>query len=718
MSKEATKTKKTTKKKTPAKKYLVIVESPAKASTIGKFLGSNYKIEASMGHIRDLPKSQMGIDIEHDFEPKYITIRGKGELLSKLKREAKAADKVFLATDPDREGEAISWHLLHALKLGEDKDIQRITFNEITKSAVKRSITEAREIDMDLVDAQQARRVLDRMVGYTVSDLLWKKVKKGLSGGRVQSVALRIICDREEEIREFIPEEYWTIGAQLQNEQKKKFEARFYGKEDKKMELPNQNIVQDIVTEVEKNDFVVREVKKGTRQKKPVAPFTTSTMQQEASKHLNMATQKTMMIAQQLYEGVHVKGEGNVGLVSYIRTDSFRISDEAYTAAVDYIANTYGKEYVNPERIEYKSKGKTQDAHEAIRPTNVLRTPDSIKESLSKDQYKLYKLIWERFVASQMSPALYDTLQIKMKAGVYDFRASGSHLVFRGFLEVYNKGEEESEVQIPQLKEGDIIQAVQIIPEQHFTQPPARFTDASLIKTLEEIGVGRPSTYAPTLTTIQARHYVTKEAKVLYPTELGEVVNDIMKTYFTDIVDIDFTANMEKRLDEVEMGHEEWKQIIRDFYPGFHEAVENAIEKLAKVEIKDEVTDVICEKCGRNMVIKYGRYGKFLACPGFPECQNAKPFFEEAGVSCPECGGKVLIRKTKKGRTYYGCENNPECGFMSWNKPTGEKCPSCGSYLVEKGKKNPKIICSNEKCGYVKEIEPESEQEIQEENQK
>lgn len=711
MSKEATKTKKTTKKKTPAKKYLVIVESPAKASTIGKFLGSNYKIEASMGHIRDLPKSQMGIDIEHDFEPKYITIRGKGELLSKLKREAKAADKVFLATDPDREGEAISWHLLHALKLGEDKDIQRITFNEITKSAVKRSITEAREIDMDLVDAQQARRVLDRMVGYTVSDLLWKKVKKGLSGGRVQSVALRIICDREEEIREFIPEEYWTIGAQLQNEQKKKFEARFYGKEDKKMELPNQNIVQEIVSEVENSDFVVREVKKGTRQKKPVAPFTTSTMQQEASKHLNMATQKTMMIAQQLYEGVHVKGEGNVGLVSYIRTDSFRISDEAYAAAVDYITNAYGKEYVNPERVEYKSKGKTQDAHEAIRPTNVLRTPDSIKESLSKDQYKLYKLIWERFVASQMSPALYDTLQIKMKAGVYDFRASGSRLMFSGFLEVYNKGEEEAEVQIPQLEEGDIIKAVQIQPEQHFTQPPARFTDASLIKTLEEIGVGRPSTYAPTLTTIQARHYVTKEAKVLYPTELGEVVNDIMKTYFTDIVDIDFTANMEKRLDEVEMGHEEWKQIIRDFYPGFHEAVEDAIEKLAKVEIKDEVTDVICEKCGRNMVIKYGRYGKFLACPGFPECQNAKPFFEEAGVSCPECGAKVLIRKTKKGRTYYGCENNPECGFMSWNKPTGEKCPECGSYLVEKGKKNPKIICANEKCGYVKETEPESQTE-------
>ncbi len=707
--KEKKQTKKSTGKKSTAKKYLVIVESPAKANTIGKFLGNNYKIEASMGHIRDLPKSQMGIDIAHDFEPKYITIRGKGELLSKLKKDAKAADKVYLATDPDREGEAISWHLLHALNLGEEKDIRRITFNEITKSAVKRSISEAREIDMDLVDAQQARRVLDRMVGYTISDLLWKKVKKGLSGGRVQSVALRIICDREEEIREFIPTEYWSIHAKLADAQQKTFEARFYGKEDKKLELPDEATVKTVLEGLRGQSFVVKEVKKGTRQKKPVAPFTTSTMQQEASKHLNMATQKTMMIAQQLYEGVHVKGEGNVGLVSYIRTDSFRISDEAYEAAIAYIHDTYGKEFVNPERMVYKSKGKTQDAHEAIRPTNVLRTPDSIKESLTKDQYKLYKLIWERFVASQMCPAVYDTLQVKLQAGMYTFRASGSHLTFRGFLEVYNKGEEEAEVQIPVLQEGDVLQAAEILPEQHFTQPPARYTDASLIKTLEEIGVGRPSTYAPTLTIIQTRNYVTKESRNLYPTELGEVVNDIMKTYFPDIVDIDFTANMEERLDEVEMGKEEWKQVIRDFYPGFHEAVENAVEKLAKVEIKDEVTDVICEKCGRNMVIKYGRYGKFLACPGFPECQNAKPFFEEAGVPCPECGGKVLIKKTKKGRTYYGCENNPECGFMSWNKPTGEKCPLCGSYLVEKGKKNPKIVCSNETCGYIQEIESPAE---------
>lgn len=711
--------KKTTKKKATVKKaaktgkkYLVIVESPAKAATIGKFLGNNYKIEASMGHVRDMPKSQMGIDFEHDFEPKYITIRGKGELLGKLRKDAKAADKVYLATDPDREGEAISWHLLHALNLGEEKPISRITFNEITKTAVKKSITEARDIDMDLVDAQQARRVLDRVVGYTISDLLWKKVKKGLSGGRVQSVALRLICDREGEIREFIPEEYWTLGAKLKDADGKVFEAKFYGKDETKAELANEAETNEVLDGLKGKDFAVTDVKTGSRQKKPVAPFTTSTMQQEASKHLNMATQKTMMIAQQLYEGVNVKGEGTVGLVSYIRTDSFRISDEAYEAAVAFIKETYGDAFVNPERIVYKSKGKTQDAHEAIRPTNVSRTPESIKDSLSKDQYRLYKLIWERFVASQMSPAVYDTLSVKLAAGDYTFRASGSRLRFSGFLEAYSKGEEEDEKIIPKLTQGDILQAEQLLPEQHFTQPPARYTDASLIKTLEEIGVGRPSTYAPTLTTIQARHYVTKEAKNLFPTELGEMVDEIMKTYFPDIVDIDFTANMEKRLDDVEMGKEEWKQIIRDFYPDFKKSVENAAEKLEKIEIKDEETDIVCEKCGRNMVIKYGRYGKFLACPGFPECQNAKPYFEEAGVNCPECGGKVLIKKTKKGRIYYGCEHNGDgCDFMSWNKPTGEKCPECGAFLEEKGRKNPKIVCSNEKCGYMKEKPVEEENE-------
>ena len=664
MEKEAKQETKKQKKTKNIKKHLVIVESPAKAKTIKKFLGNTYKIEASMGHVRDFPKSQLGIDMEHDYEPKYITIRGKGELLSKLRKEAKSADKVYLATDPDREGEAISWHLIHALKL-EDKPVSRITFNEITKNAVKKSISGARDIDMDLVNAQQARRMLDRMIGYGISDLLWQKVKRGLSAGRVQSVALRIICDREEEINSFIAQEYWSITAHLLDEQKKPIEAKFYGTEEGKLELHNKEQTDAILNAVEKADFVVTEVKKGTRIKKPVAPFTTSTLQQEASKYLNMATQKTMMIAQQLYEGVDIKGEGTVGLVSYIRTDSFRISDEAYEQAVGFIDETYGKKYVNPERAVYKSKGKTQDAHEAIRPTSAYRTPDSIKESLSKDQYKLYKLIWERFIASQMSPAIYDTLSVKIKSDEYYFKTGGSVLNFEGFLKVYDKTEEEESGKIPKLEQGQRLNKNKIEGIQHFTQPPPRFTDASLIKTLEEIGVGRPSTYAPTLTTIQARHYVIKEGKNLFPTELGETVNDIMKGYFADIVDIGFTANMEDKLDKVEEGKGEWKQIIRDFYPAFHQEVLDAVEKLKKVDIKDEVTDIICEKCGRNMVVKYGRYGKFLACPGFPECQNAKPFYEDAGVACPQCGGKVLIKKTKKGRKYFGCENNPECGFMS-----------------------------------------------------
>ena len=691
----------TNKKEKKTKKNLVIVESPAKAKTIKKFLGTSYKIEASMGHVRDLPKSQMGIDIENDFEPKYITIRGKGELLSKLRKEAKNADKVYLATDPDREGEAISWHLVTALNL-ENRDISRITFNEITKNAVKKSIKEARDIDMSLVDAQQARRVLDRVVGYTISPLLWKKVKKGLSAGRVQSVALRIICDREDEINSFIPEEYWTIEAVLKDKNKK-INAKFWGDTEGKIELKNNEQVESILKEIEKADFVVIDNKKGTRVKKPVAPFTTSTLQQEASKHLNMATQKTMMIAQQLYEGVDIKGEGTVGLVSYIRTDSVRISDEAYEDAKSFIINTFDNEHINPERVIYKSKGKTQDAHEAIRPTSAQRTPESIKESLSNDQYKLYKLIWERFIASQMAPAVYETQSLKIQANNYIFRASGSVLKFKGFLEVYDKNTDDAEGKIPEVEIGNKLNMNDIIPTQHFTQPPPRFTDASLVKTLEEIGVGRPSTYAPTLTTIQARNYVVKESKMLYPTELGEVINDIMKTYFPDIVNIDFTANMEDDLDKVEEGKQEWKQIIRDFYPDFIKAVESAQEKLSKIEIKDEVTDVICDKCGRNMVVKYGRYGKFLACPGFPDCQNAKPFFEDADVNCPKCGGKVQIKKTKKGRKYFGCENNPECDFMSWNKPTGELCPKCGSYMVEKGTKNPKIVCSNVQCGYIEE---------------
>ena len=694
------------KKNKVSKKHLVIVESPAKAKTIKKFLGNTYKIEASMGHVRDLPKSQLGIDMEHDYEPKYITIRGKGELLSKLRREAKSADKVYLATDPDREGEAISWHLLHALNLKE-KPISRITFNEITKNAVKKSISEAREIDMDLVNAQQARRMLDRMVGYTISDLLWQKVKRGLSAGRVQSVALRIICDREEEINSFIPEEYWTITANLIDTHQNEIKAKFYGTEYKKIELYDKQQTDEILQQMEGKEFVVTDVKEGTRIKKPVAPFTTSTLQQEASKYLNMTAQKTMMIAQQLYEGVDVKGEGTVGLVSYIRTDSFRISDEAYEQSIKFIEEMYGKEYINAERILYKSKGKTQDAHEAIRPTNSYYTPEYVKESLTKDQFKLYQLIWKRFIASQMNPAIYHTLSVKIKCDEYQFRTNGSVLKFDGFLKVYDYKEKEETEKIVAVEKDQILYQKEIEAMQHFTQPPPRFTDASLVKTLEEIGVGRPSTYASTLGVIQARNYVTKEAKTLFPTELGEVVNDIMKQYFADIVDIHFTAEMENKLDEVEEGKGEWKQIIREFYPPFHEEVLDAIEKLKKVDIKDEVTDIICEKCGRNMVIKYGRYGKFIACPGFPECHNSKTYYEYAGVACPKCGGKILIKKTKKGRKYFGCEHQPECDFMSWNKPAEKKCPQCGSYMEEKGKKNVKIVCSNMQCGYMEDKKEE-----------
>lgn len=693
------------------KKSLVIVESPAKAKTIKKFLGSSYKIEASMGHVRDLPKSQLGVDVEHDFEPKYITIRGKGELLGKLRKEAKTADKVYLATDPDREGEAISWHLLHALNL-EDKIISRITFNEITKNAVKKSIKEARDIDMDLVNAQQARRVLDRMVGYTISSLLWQKVKRGLSAGRVQSVALRLICDRDEEINSFIAEEYWTIEAVFENASKKSFLAKYYGIKNKKAEIHTQKEAEEILKELKKNPCTVSEVKSGTRVKNPYPPFTTSTLQQEASKYLNMTTQKAMMVAQQLYEGVDIKGEGTVGLVSYIRTDSVRISDEAYEDAKSYVLEQYGQQYLNAQRPVYKSKGKTQDAHEAIRPTSSFRTPDSIKESLTKEQYKLYKLIWERFIGSQMSPAVYETMAVKIQSAEHLLRSSGSILTFKGFLEVYNRGEDtEENTKLPHLEKGESLITSDITPLQHFTQPPPRFTDASLVKTLEEIGVGRPSTYAPTLTTILARNYVVKEQKSLFPTELGEAVNDIMKGYFHDIVNVDFTAHMEDKLDKVEEGSYEWKQIIRDFYPGFQKLVAEAEEKLSKIEIKDEETDIVCDKCGRNMVIKYGRFGKFLACPGFPDCQNAKPFFEDAGVACPLCGAKVQIKKTKKGRKYYGCENNPDCSFISWNKPTGELCPDCGSFLEEKGKKNVKIVCSNEKCGYMTEKPVEENEE-------
>ena len=695
-----------------ANKNLVIVESPAKAKTIKKFLGSKYKIEASMGHVRDLPKSQLGVDIEHDFEPKYITIRGKGELLAKLRKEIKTADKVYLATDPDREGEAISWHLVAALGLEEEK-YRRITFNEITKNAVKKSIAEARDINMSLVNAQQATRILDRIVGYSISDLLWKKVKRGLSGGRVQSVALKLICDREEEIRSFIPEEYWTIDADILSGEKKKFNAKFYGLEGKKIELKTGDEANGIADIIKDKDFAVKEIKKGKRAKKPYPPFTTSTLQQEASKYLNFTAQKTMMVAQQLYEGVDVKGEGTIGLVSYIRTDSVRISDEAYEDIKNYINENVGENYLAPERNVYKSKNNAQDAHECIRPTHASLEPEAIKDSLTKEQYKLYKLIWERTIACQMKPAEYETQAITLLADKYVFKATGSILAFDGFLKIYNRIDDNQEaVLLPVVNEGDLLKASSINTVQHFTQPPARFSDASLIKTLEEIGVGRPSTYAPTIATIIARNYVTKEKKLFYTTELGEAVNEIMKTYFKNIVNADFTAAMETDLDSIEDGKIEWKEIIRSFYPIFNSELQNAQEKLSKLVIKDEVTDVICEKCGSNMVIKYGRYGKFLACPNFPECSNAKPLFESAGVKCPLCGGEVLIKKTKKGRKYYGCENNPDkCAFVSWNKPVDKKCPRCGSYMVEKGTKNVKLLCSNETCGYSEDAPQESAQE-------
>ncbi len=710
VDKTDTKQKKTPAKK-PAAKNLVIVESPAKAKTLKKFLGSSYIIDACMGHVRDLPKSELGIDIENDFEPKYITIRGKGELLSKLRKEVKSAKKVYLATDPDREGEAISWHLMHALKLF-DKECYRITFNEITESAVKKSIKEARELDMQLVDAQQARRSLDRIVGYKISPLLWAKVKKGLSAGRVQSVTLKIICDREEEIENFEPEEYWTIDTEFsksENGKKKNFSAHFYGiqkdGESVKTEIKTRDDADKIVTDIEKSEFCIREIKKGKRAKKPSPPFTTSTLQQESSKTFGYTTAKTMQIAQQLYEGVELQQLGTIGLVSYIRTDSVRISDDAYNEANKYILENFSKEYLPENRNEYKSKGRLQDAHEAIRPTYVSITPDSIKASLTKEQFKLYSLIWERFLASQMAPADYDTVSVKISAGDYIFRASGSILKFDGFQRVYKKDEDEKgeQVILPELSEGEILKLSNLSSQQHFTQPPPRFTEAMLIKTLEENGVGRPSTYAPTITTILQRRYVIKENKAFFPTELGEIVNEIMKNNFKDIVNIDFTAKMEEDLDSIEDGKIDWKGVIRSFYPPFEKELSEAQEKINEIEIKDEETDIICENCGRNMVIKFGKFGKFLACPGFPECKNALPFFEEAGVNCPVCNSRVLIKKTKKGRRYYGCEKNPECSFISWNKPTGEICPECGEFLIEKGSKNKKIVCVNNQCSFSKE---------------
>ncbi|HJD34238.1 MAG TPA: type I DNA topoisomerase [Candidatus Mediterraneibacter tabaqchaliae] len=681
--------------------YLVIVESPAKVKTIKKFLGSSYTVAASQGHVRDLPKSSLGIDIEHDYEPKYITIRGKGDILAALRKEVKKSDKVFLATDPDREGEAISWHLAAALKL-DKKKMRRITFNEITKNAVKASLKAARDIDMNLVDAQQARRILDRMVGYRISPLLWAKVKRGLSAGRVQSVALRLVADREDEINAFIPEEYWTLDAVLKVKgEKRPLTAKFYGTDKKKMTIRSEEELNEILKQVENADFKITDIKTSERIRRAPLPFTTSTLQQEAAKALNFGTQKTMRIAQQLYEGVDIKGNGTVGVITYLRTDSTRIADEADASARAYISSVYGDEYA-AEGQESKNDGKKiQDAHEAIRPTDISRTPASLKESLTRDQFRLYQLIWKRFAASRMAPARYESTSVKIGAGDYCFAVAASKLLFEGFRSVYTEADEEKEesnVLVGGLTMDSVLTKESLDPKQHFTQPPAHYTEASLVKTMEELGIGRPSTYAPTISIILGRRYVTKEAKNLYLTEIGEVVNNIMKQSFPSIVDVNFTANMEGLLDMVEEGKVEWKEIIRNFYPDLDEAVKKAEEELESVKIEDEVTDVICEECGRNMVIKYGPHGKFLACPGFPECRNTKPYLEKIGVPCPVCGKDVVVRKTKKGRKYYGCEDNPECEFMSWQKPSTEKCPECGGYMVEKGNK---LVCANEKCGYV-----------------
>jgi len=695
--------------------YLVIVESPAKAKTIGRFLGKDYKIEASVGHVRDLPKSQMGVDIEHDFEPKYITIRGKGDVINKLKKEAKNAKKVYLASDPDREGEAISWHLSKLLNIDE-KEKCRITFNEITKNAVKNAIKSPRQIDMNLVDAQQARRVLDRVVGYKISPLLWRKVRKGLSAGRVQSVATRLICDREEEIEKFVPEEYWTIMAKLlQTSTKSTFDAKFYGTAGEKMELKNEEQVKKILEELKSSKFVVKKIKTSEKKRSPAPPFTTSTLQQEASRKLGFATKKTMMLAQQLYEGVEIKGTGAVGLVTYIRTDSTRVSAEAQQEAINYIREKYGNEYLPGEARVYKNKSAAQDAHEAIRPTYMSMQPDAIKDSLSKDQYKLYKLIWDRFIASQMASAVYDTVSVDISAGDYIFKANGSKVKFPGFMVLYIEGRddetEDAEMNIPELKEGEEVSLKKMEHKQHFTQPPPRYTEATLVKALEEKGIGRPSTYAPTITTILARGYVEKEKKFLVPTELGKIVTDIMKNHFKDIVDVQFTAQLEDKLDSVETGEKKWVDVMKEFYGPFEKVLKEAESQIGEVNIPDEVTDIKCEKCGRNMVIKNGRYGKFLACPGFPECRNARPILEEAGVNCPKCGGKVMIKKTRKGKKYLGCENNPNCDFMTWNMPAGENCPECGNFLEKKysGKKAV-LKCSNEKCGFEKQ-EEKSEKE-------
>ena len=684
-------------------KNLVIVESPAKAKTIGKYLGKNYTVEASMGHIRDLPKSQLGVDKDNNYNPKYITIRGKGELISKLKREAKKSDKVYLATDPDREGEAISWHLAQILNLDENDEC-RIEFHEITKSAIQSAIKNPRKINVNLVDAQQARRVLDRLVGYEISPILWKKVKWGLSAGRVQSVTLKIICDRENEINSFVPKEYWTIECILHKSKGKKvFTAKLATYKNKKLEIVSKEQSSEIAKDLESNDFIVKQIKKGLKTKNPLPPFTTSTLQQDSNKKLNYSAQRTMSIAQQLYEGVEIKNHGTVGLITYMRTDSMRISDEAQNSASDFIKENYGAEYVPSERRVYKSKKNIQDAHEAIRPTYIQITPETAKNNLTGEQYKLYNLIWCRFVASQMASCVMNTTSVSIENGKYGLKVSGSSIKFEGFMKIYEyslSDEENLSSMLPEFTEGEQLIKKDIKEIKHLTQPPAAFSEATLVKTLEENGIGRPSTYAPIITTLLGRKYIEREKKALKPTELGFIVNNLVSNYFKQIVDVEFTAEMEDKLDKVEEGKENWNKIVDIFYKPLKVSIDIAEKEIAKITIEDKVTDIKCEKCGRNMVIKHGRFGDFLACPGYPECKNTKPIVEELNVKCPKCGGKILVKKSKKGRKFYGCSNYPECDFVSWFEPSNEKCSICGSSMVKKYSKvkGEYFECTNPTC--------------------
>ena len=695
---------------------LVIVESPAKANTIKKYLGNGYDVIASMGHIRDLPKSKMGVDIEHDFTPQYVEIKGKEDLIKKLKNAAAKSECVYLATDPDREGEAISWHLAHLLNLDLGAP-DRITFSEITKSGIKNGMEHPRQIDLNLVDAQQARRILDRVVGYKLSPFLWRKVRRGLSAGRVQSVAVRLVCDREDEIRAFKSEEYWTIDAKLQAKgTRKAFAAKLYGKDNKKIEIKNKEQADAILAQIKDAEFIVSKVKKGVRKKSPAPPFTTSTLQQEASRKLGFQARRTMKAAQELYEGVEVGELGAVGLITYMRTDSLRVSDEAQAQAAEFIEGRYGKEYLPQKKRVYKSKSNSQDAHEAIRPTMPSLTPEQAKSSLTSDQYKLYKLIWERFIASQMATALLNTVSADIMANDYLFKASGYTVKFDGFTVLYEEGKDEESEEggaLPPLAEQDVLKVKSLDGNQHFTQPPPRYTEASLIKALEENGIGRPSTYAPTITTILARNYIEREAKALKPTALGEVTTKLMKDLFSNIVNVKFTADMEKNLDKVEYGDIDWVKMLKDFYGDFDATLQKAEKKMdgTRVKVPDEETDVVCELCGRKMVIKIGRFGKFLACPGFPECRNTKKIVQETGGVCPLCGGQILVKRSKTGKTYYGCEHNPKCGFMTWDEPLKEeRCPKCGGTLLKKRGKMGKIYCANEDCDYERGLKDEPKQ--------